>query len=229
MSKLLQSLLVLGLMVVVNSPVQAEEGLEPIFDGKTFDGWHQLGGKADYEVVDGAIVGTSKTGTPNSFMSTKRLYKNFILELEFLPHDVLNCGIQIRSNCYSGPTTYVWKDGNGKQQQKTVSAGRVHGYQVEIDPSERAWSGGIYDEGRRGWLFNLNGKKEAQQAFKKGEWNHYRIEVVGDSIKTFVNGVPATDLVDDMTPEGFIALQVHSSKVGGQQIQWRNIRLKELP
>src|SRR5690606_26944541 len=102
-------------------------------------------------------------------------------------------------------------------------------YQVEIDPSARAWSGGIYDEGRRGWLNNLEGDKNrpAREAFKQNEWNHYRIEAVGDSIKTWINGVPAADLRDDMTPSGFIALQVHGigkdqSKVG-KQIRWRNI------
>ncbi|MBZ0257059.1 DUF1080 domain-containing protein, partial [bacterium] len=93
---------------------------------------------------------------------------------------------------------------------------------------------GIYDEGRRGWLNNLEGDKykEARAAFKQNEWNHYRIECKGDSIKTWINGVAAADLKDDMTPTGFIALQVHGigkdEKKEGAQIRWRNIKIKEL-
>src|SRR5690606_38148024 len=73
-----------------------------------------------------------------------------------------------------------------------------------------AYSAGIYDEARRGWLFPLTENKEAQQAFKQDEWNTYRIEAIGDTIKTWINGVPAAHLVDDKTRSGFIALQVHS-------------------
>ena len=108
--------------------------------------------------------------------------------------------------------------------------GRVHGYQVEIDPSDRAWSGGIYDEGRRGWVNNLEDNPKARAAFKQGQWNTFHIEAIGDSIKTWINGAPAADLVDSMTQTGFIALQVHG--VGGRteplQVRWRNIRLKDL-
>jgi hypothetical protein len=120
--------------------------------------------------------------------------------------------------------------GNGKT--KKIPADRVHGYQVEIDPSDRAWSGGIYDEGRRGWLNNLKDNEPARKAFKQNEWNHYRIVCKGDSIKTWINGVPAADLKDDLTAEGVIALQVHgigsSQEKVGKQIRWRNIRIKQL-
>ena len=182
-----------------------------LFDGKSLDGWVQRGGKAHYEVKDGVIVGTTVLRTPNSFMCTEKHYGDFILELEFLVEPTMNSGIQIRSHSL-----------------KDYKNGRVHGYQVEIDPSSRAWSGGIYDEGRRGWLFSLKDMPEAQKAFKNGEWNHYRIEAIGDRIRTWVNGIPAADLKDDKTASGFIALQVHSSKTAGQQIQWRNIRLQDL-
>lgn len=141
---------------------------------------------------------------------------------------LLNSGIQIRSNVYDEKKTYKTAEG----KEINVGPGRVHGYQVEIDPSDRAWSGGIYDEGRRGWLFNLKDKPEAGAAFKQNEWNKYRIECRGDSIKTWVNGVPAADLKDDMTSTGFIALQVHGiggdEKKVGKQIKWRNVNIIEL-
>ncbi|MEZ4902811.1 MAG: DUF1080 domain-containing protein [Spirosomataceae bacterium] len=105
----------------------------------------------------------------------------------------------------------------------------MHGYQVEVDPSDRAWSGGIYDEARRGWLYNLNFHPEGQKAFRKGEWNKYRIEAIGNTFRTFINGIPTAYLVDDMTPKGFIALQVHAigkDQKEGTQIRWKNIRIQ---
>ena len=107
--------------------------------------------------------------------------------------------------------------------------GRVHGYQVEIDPSERAWSGGIYDEARRGWMYTLDNNPKGRKAFRPGEWNHYRLEAIGNSIRTWVNGIPCADVVDYLTPSGFIALQVHSigedKSKAGLQVKWKNIRI----
>ncbi len=183
----------------------------PLFDGKTLDGWVQRGGKAEYAVVDGTIQGTAVPNTPNSFLCTPIDYGDFILEVEYKVDSDLNSGVQIRS-----------------QSLPDYQDGRVHGYQVEIDPSDRAWSGGIYDEGRRGWLANLQGNDPARYAFKQNEWNHYRVEAIGDSIKTWINGVAAVNLTDSMTPKGFIALQVHG--VGKDdsrpQISWRNVRIQ---
>jgi hypothetical protein len=105
----------------------------------------------------------------------------------------------------------------------------VHGYQVEIDPTPRGYSGGIYDEARRGWLDNPEGNDEAKKAFKPGEWNKYEIEAAGDRIRTWVNGVAVADLVDGVDRSGFIGLQVHSSDQHGLEVRWRNLWLKELP
>jgi len=189
----------------------AGEDWEYLFDGKTLNGWIQRNGQAKYTVEDGMVVGATVLNTPNSFLCTEKMYTDFILELEFLVEKGMNSGIQIRSSSFKHYKNY-----------------RVHGYQVEIDTSNRAWSGGIYDEARRGWLYPLKDKPEAQRAFKQGQWNHYRIEAVGDRIRTWVNGVPAADLKDDMTSTGFIGLQVHSSKEAGKKIKWRNIRIQDL-
>jgi len=201
---------------------QTEEKWVSLFDGKSIDGWIRRGGKAEYRVENGEIVGTTlpgrevrgkrMPGTPNTFFCTPRVYGNFILELEFKVDPGMNSGVQIRSNSYRG-----------------YKFGRVHGYQVEIDPSDRAWTGGIFDEGRRGWLYNLEGKDEARKAFKQNEWNHFRIEARGDNIKTWINDVAAADLIDTMTLRGFVALQVHGSKAEEpQEIRWRNIRIQDL-
>lgn len=200
----------------------AEEGTA-LFNGKDLTGWVQRGGKAKYTVEDGCIVGETVANTPNSFMCTEKNYCNFILELDYKVDPALNSGVQIRSECFDQETTV---EHNGKKIK--IAAGRVHGYQVEIDPSPRAYSGGIYDEGRRGWLNDLKNNEPARKAFKQGDWNHYHIEARGDSIKTWVNGVAAADLKDSMTPCGFIGLQVHSAKNAGMQVRFRNIRIQEL-
>ena len=190
-----------------------EEGFTPMFNGKDFEGWTQRGGKATYRFENGEVVGVTALKTPNSFMCTDKTYGDFILELEFKVDPKMNSGVQIRS--LSDP---AYKNG------------QVHGYQVEIDPSARSWTGGVYDEGRRGWLNDLKNNKPAQEAFKQNEWNTFRIECRGSSIKTWLNGVPAADLTDDMTKEGFIALQVHQTKEPEpMEIRWRNIRIKTLP
>ena len=205
----------------------AQEEFVPLFDGKTLNGWEQHSGKAEYRVEDGAIVGKTVANTGNSFLCTTRTYGDFILELEFKVDPSMNSGIQFRSLFYPADTE---KEIAGKKMK--FAADRVHGYQFEIDPSPRAWTGGVYDEGRRGWLFNLKDKPEAGAAFKQGEWNKARIECRGDSIKTFINDVPAADFTDDLTKEGVIALQVHGigkkTEAAGKEVMWRNIRIKEL-
>jgi hypothetical protein len=200
-----------------------EPAFRPLFDGKTLDGWIQRGGVAKYSVENGEIVGQTVLNTPNSFLCTTRDYSDFILELEFKADKGLNSGVQIRSQCFDKEIP------NPGNEKRPIAAGRVHGYQVEIDTNPRAFSGGIYDEARRGWLFDLKNNPEARQAFKQNEWNKFRIECRGPSIKTWINGVPAADLKDDLTPKGFIALQVHGTKIETpMQVRWRNIRIQEL-
>lgn len=220
---MLQKLLALAVLgLLVPSAAVVADDWTPLFDGKSLDGWIQKGGAAKYHIDGDEIVGTSVPNTSNTFLCTTKQYGDFILELDFKVDPKLNSGVQIRSEVFDEP-----RQAAGKK----IPAGRVHGYQVEIDPSDRAWSGGIYDEGRRGWLNKLEDNEPARKAFKQGEWNTFRVECRGDSIKTWINGVPAADLKDDMTPEGLIALQVHG--VGAEkeprEVRWRNIRIQELP
>ena len=184
---------------------------EPLFNGKNLKGWKKLNGKAEYKIVDGAIVGVSKMGTPNTFLATTKNYGDFILEFDFKVDDGLNSGVQLRS-----------------ESKKDYKKGRVHGYQFEIDPSKRAWSGGIYDEARRNWLYPLTLNPSAKTAFKNNAWNKARIEAVGNSIRTWINGVPCANIWDDMTPVGFIALQVHAignAADEGKTVSWKDIRI----
>lgn len=184
-----------------------------LFNEKNLDGWTQLGGKAIFQVENGQIVGTTVSNTPNSFLTTDQKYGDFILEFEILLDPSLNSGVQIRSN-----------------SEANYQKGRVHGYQVEMDPSKRAFSGGIYDEARRGWMYPLSRNEKSRMAFRNGIWNKVHVEAIGHTIKTWVNGVQCAHLVDDMTASGFIGLQVHSigrNEKAGAQVRWRNIRILE--
>jgi hypothetical protein len=208
---------VLALLQICPSSLSADkdkDGWVSLFNGKDLDGWVARAGKAKYRVEDNQIIGNSVPNTGNSFLCTTRDYADFILELEFKVDPALNSGVQIRSQFTDKPRP------NGK----------VFGYQVEIDPSPRAWTGGIYDEGRRGWLHDLKKNEPARKAFKQNDWNKFHIECRGDSIKTRLNDLPAADLKDSMTPSGFIGLQVHAvgARKDALEVRFRNLRIKEL-
>jgi hypothetical protein len=196
--------------ILLATLVQGQVKWESLFNGKNLKGWTQRGGKAVYRVEDGAIVGITVPNTPNSFLCSVEEYSDFILELEFRIGGEVNSGIQFRS-----------------QSLKEYQDYRVHGPQYEMDPSSRAWSGGIYDEGRRGWLYSLDYNPAAKNALKKGEWNKVRIEAIGQNIRTWLNGVPCANILDNIAAKGFIGLQVHSvaPEQAGIKIYWKNIRI----
>ena len=185
---------------------------ENLFDGTTLQGWETKNGWAEFRVEDGAIVGKSVVQSPNTFLATKKVYGDFVLELEVKVDEGLNSGIQFRSSSFP-----------------EYREGRVHGYQYELDTGPRAWSAGIFDEARRGWLYPVDFNPRAKPLFKQNEWNQVKIECVGPSLRTWLNGKPVAHLMDDLTNKGFIALQVHGvgsrDHLVGKEIAWRNIRI----
>ena len=205
-------------VVMTGTPVVAAESETiELFNGKNLEGWTQKNGTATYKVEDGAVVGTTSEGSPNSFLATNEEYGDFELTFEVKVDDALNSGVQIRSR------SLPEKDN-----------GRVHGPQVEIATNGTA--GFIYGEALgTGWLSDEKGEmtdETKKAAFKKGEWNKYRVVADGKSIKTWINGVPVADTVDEKSGHetGFIGLQVHSigKGQGPYEVRWRNIKLKEL-
>ncbi len=216
---------------------------QQLFNGKDLTGWAQKGGKARYFVENGCIVGeTVNEAKRNSFLCTEKTFCDFVLELDFKVDAELNSGVQIRSETRPGRS----------------GGEAVFGYQVEIDASEkpfvpnpekkrpanldengspvppgrpRLWTGGIYDEGRRGWLYSLHKDPKARATFRQRQWNHIRVEAIGDSIKTWVNGVAAANIKDSETPCGLIGIQVHRLKKPlpkPLQVRFRNVRIKDL-
>lgn len=213
---------ILAVFMTIAGAAQGAEWID-LFNGKDLTGWESKNGNAKYEVVDGAIVGTSVPKEPNSFLCTTEEFGDFILEFEFKGHDRLNSGVMFRAL--------------SKEDYKNY---RVHGYQCELEDEgqNRDWSGGIYDEARRGWLFPTKedptwGKlfgDQSKKIYKDGEWNHIRIECKGTSIRIWLNGHLRTDFRDAMTPKGFIGLQVHGvgDKTEPMSVSWKNIRIKKL-
>ncbi|MEM9161360.1 MAG: DUF1080 domain-containing protein, partial [Verrucomicrobiota bacterium] len=207
-------------LIGVSLSAQADYGWTTLFDEKSdkLDGWTIRGGKATYDVKDGAIVGTNGPGH-NTFLTTENVYGDFELEFEVLLGNPLNSGVQIRS---------IEKEGDWRG--KTVKL--VAGPQIEIEqgPGE---AGYIYGERIGGWMTPKD-KLIRHEHFKNDDWNSYRIVAQGPRIQTWVNGTQISDLIHEEVYQthksGFIGLQVHSTKnpTGTLQVSWRNIRIKEL-
>jgi hypothetical protein len=179
-----------------------------LIGGSGLADWQQLGGQAKYEVDGDMIVGYTVADSPNSFLTTKKTYSDFILEYETKVEDGMNSGVQFRSHVSDN--------------------GVVFGYQVEVDPTPRRFSGGLYDEKRRKWLYPLTLNEKGRDAFRNSEWNHFRVEAIGNSIQVWVNGIQTVAMVDDMDSEGFFGLQVHSIKTPeqvGKAVRWRGMRI----
>ena len=199
------------LLILLNTVLIAQENWVELFTDSELSDFTKLNGTADFVFEDGILTGTTKHNTPNTFLATKKKYSNFILEFEVKIEYGMNSGVQFRSNTVDDKPT-----------------GRVFGYQAEIETSPRKWAGGVYDEARRGWLYPLTHNPKGQNAFTNGTWNKYRIEAVGNHIKTWVNGIQCANLVDDATSEGFIAFQVHGiwkELEDGKKVQWKNARI----
>lgn len=191
---------------------QSGNGWTDLFDGKTLEGWTNPYEWGESKVVDGEI---HLTANKKFFMVTEKTFADFIFEGEvLLPEGKANSGFMFRAN---------------------VKPNKVWGYQAEVDGSDRAWSGGLYDEARRAWLHPLKPndspsgnefREKTKGSFKRNDWNKYRIHAEGTSLKIWVNDVLCTDFEDDMDSEGYIGIQHHGEE--GQTYKFRNLRIKEL-
>ncbi|WP_193211471.1 3-keto-disaccharide hydrolase [Luteolibacter marinus] len=210
-----------ALFLTLNLGYAAEPGFTDLFNGKDLTGWKKVNGNGEYRIEDGQIVGFGENVKSNTFLRTEKTYKDFDFRFEMKFDDLSgNSGMMFRG---------LQKDGQD---------GRVYGYQCEHDNGKaRAWTAGLYDEARRGWLQPKSGDKAAEAAFTKQggklikweDWNEIRIVCEGKHIRIWLNGkerVDYTDEAKEFTPEGFFALQVHSGK--SCKVRWRNLRIKEL-
>lgn len=215
--------LLLSTTSFVQAEKQAESEWQPLFNGQDLSGWRNPYEWGDAKVVDGEI---HLTANRKFFLVTEKPYSDFVFEGEvLLPEGKANSGFMFR--CH-------------------VEKNKVFGYQAEVDGSDRRWSGGLYDEGRRGWLWpSKKGRtkeksalaheqksqeffkqEEVRNALKRNDWNQYRITCRGPKLKIEVNGVTTTEYEDSTDAEGYIGIQHHGEK--GQTYRFRNLRIKEL-
>lgn len=199
-----------GLYFTMLKPVapefELEEGYRALYDGRSLSGWRVVGGESSFTAEGESIVGRHGPGE-NTFLRTEESFRDFNLRLQVRWEEPGNSGVMFRAAQRGGD-------------------GRSFGYQYELDPFERAWSGGIYDEARRGWLANLEHNATAREAIRPDDWNELEIEARGGKLQTWINGVAAATVIDVLSLEGFIALQVHAGDAG--VMRWRHIRIREL-
>ncbi len=215
------ALIVVSLLFYAQSSYAQKEKTpwETIFNGKNLDGWKMVGDKGVAYVKDGEIVIHRVAGTKeHTFVTTKKKYSDFILEVDFkMDEPGISTGVLIRCvDADSNPDT---------------SKVRLYGYQIKIDNSPRNWTGGVFDDfgGTWKWMYDLTQNEPARQAFKIWDWNTFRIEAIGNTIKVWVNGVPSTNLISDKYSKGYIALKIHSLKPDekGEEVlvHFKNIRI----
>ena len=221
----MKNLLTIIALIPCLASAEVEEGFTALTNGKDLTGWKTVGGNGEFKMENGEIVGIGRKVNANTFLISEKTYANFDFRFE-MKFDTLkgNSGMMFR----------------GLQKESDDGNGRVYGYQCEHDNGmARAWTAGLYDEARRGWLFPDKKDKEqcsaftkqGQEVFKPEEWNEIRILCEGNHIQIFLNGEKRVDYTDtdpkDATAKGFFGMQVHA---GGQtDVRWKNLRIKELP
>jgi 3-keto-disaccharide hydrolase len=215
-------------------PPLDESGFQPIFDGKTLNGWDC---DSDFwRAEDGAIVGESKLDhqpKQNIFCIWKGGQPaDFELKLQYRLTGTNdgNSGIQYRS--IERPDIAKWV---------------MQGYQADID-LKQMFTGQIYEERGRGFLalrgqiaYVPSGKKvgsigtlgdsnELKGLIKNNDWNDLHIIARGNTIVQSLNGRVMSALIDDDTAgrkmQGEIGIQLHRLPNAAMKIEVRNIRLK---
>ena len=211
-------LVILSLQLTCNKQTKIAEDIGGIdlLEDESLSFFEKKGGSAEYFLKDGILTGVAASDIPNTFLTTKEQFEDFTLSFSVKVDERLNSGVQVRS--------LPFVDDSGYEM--------LRGYQVEIDPSYRAWSGGIYEERGRGWIGNLAANPEGRAAFKNGEWNEYFVEVKGNHIRVWINGVCTVNLIDETGKKGHIGFQVHAiydDSHAGATVQWKDVILTPNP
>jgi hypothetical protein len=239
-SILLAVVSVLLVTIACRNKSAKDDGWKDLFDGKTLNGWKIINqdwdnpdSKPEFNVEDNMIVCNTTLNTGGGYLVTEKSYDNFILEFDVKIDTSLNSGLQCRSRMWEKDTATVYLAGDaaGTKRLTNWRQGYVWGYQIEVDPSSRAWSGGLYEPGNRGWIVTLANNEPARKAFKPMDWNHFKILMDGNKIQVWVNDVLTVDTTDDMSASGFLGLQFHGAGSEWQKDKksmWKNIRIKEL-
>ena len=195
--------LYIALLAIITTGSAMAQKSKSLFNGKNLKGW-TIHGTEKWYVENGELVCESGPDKQYGYLSTKKPYKNFELNLDFKLEANGNSGVFIRSG---------------------IEGTKISGWQVEVAPKGNH-SGGIYESYGRGWI--IKPKPEDEQWLDMEGWNKMRILVVNDEVTTWVNGHQMVYLKDEKigAGNGFIALQIHDG--GGIKVRWKNIRIQEM-
>ena len=204
--------------VAVGGTAQAEEGFVPLFNGKDLTGW--VGSVKGYVVEDGVLVCRKRGG---GHLFTEKEYGNFTLRFEFKLEPGANNGLGIRTPLRGNPA-YV-----GMELQILDNTSPSY---AKLQPYQ--FHGSIYGvvPAKRGHLKPV------------GEWNAQEVIARGPKIQVILNGTTIVDA--DLAPiiksgetadhrgvkghPGLLRASGHIGFLGhGSRVEFRNIRIKELP
>ncbi|MBI1789734.1 MAG: DUF1080 domain-containing protein [Acidobacteria bacterium] len=193
-----------------------EPGFVPLFDGKTLDGWQLIGGHGPGYVVEKGLLVCPADGGGNLF--TAKEYANFVFRFEFKLEEGSNNGVGIRAPlkgdaAYAGMEIQILDDGAPVYQGK-LKPGQYHGSIYDVVP--------------------------AKQCCRKpvGQWNSEEIAANGRRITVKLNGTTLVDAdLDSVTDPAVLKRHPGAARatgyVGflghGSRVEFRNIRIKELP
>ena len=197
--------------------VPGPSAFQSIFNGTNLDGWHisqvnHHGKTTGWTVDNKAITGTQDRPGHGGILLTDKRYKNFEVSLEINPDFGCDSGLFLRAT------------------------EKGEAYQVLLDYLDGGAIGGVYGE-------RLQGVKTFvpawQEWFKRGQWNHLRARIEGDTphIQVWLNGIKITDWTDTANhlpgaaPDGMVAVQVHAGNrwIPGGKHRFRNLAIRELP
>ena len=198
----MKTTLLLLTTVFVTLTAPAAEKFKPLWDGKTFTGWHLIG-KGQWTIEDGAIRGRNvKSEQEFGHVVSDRVYTNFTVRLKYKAVRG-NSGLyfRIEEKGYSG----------------------VSGFQAEINPEGDA--GGLYETNGRAWVSQPK-PADVKTWYKPGEWNEMTVTADRGNLTVTVNGKKSAEVKNDPgRPSGKFALQVH----GGQDVEvwFKEIEISE--
>ena len=228
--KLIRSLTTLGglcacfLTTTALAQTSAAARWVTLFNGKNLTGWTLKGSTGKAWVEDGQInCQQAANTTEHTYVCTAAKYGDYILETDVKIDGAFSSGIILR--CVDVP------ESDRKSTTGQIGRSSLYGYQVKIDPTPRKWTGGIFDDSGTNlqWYYSLEKDVRAQEVFKLGEWNTFRIEAIGKDIKVWINGVPVTHLVHGKYSEGYIAFKIHALGAKAEQPKvlghFKNIRI----
>ena len=214
--------------LIDGSLVAAEPAFEPIFDGKTLQGWS--GDPKLWSVRDSAITGVTTDEEPleyNKFLIWDGKVENFHLRAKVRLIGNSNSGIQYRSKHLKDKGEYV-----------------VGGYQCDIHPKAEN-NGMLYHERGRGIVAKhgqkvivdnagdkwITGTTGPVQQIKLAEWNTFEVIATGNKLVHKLNGKVCAEIIDHhqdgRSMKGVVAVQVHRGP--GMRVQVKDIELKRLP